>query len=115
MALLAYFSFPTFRFGVILDPWMFSLKEKLDLPNTVRQPLLFVNTETFHISTNFQALKKYTDITPDGCGKRTVFTIKYVYRCHSLQLPHILHNKCRCAYKIVCMKVSKILKEILVL
>jgi hypothetical protein len=70
-----------FRFGVILDPWMFSLKEELNLPNTIKQPLLFVNTETFHVATNFNAVKKYTDTTPEECGKRTVYTIRYVYRC----------------------------------
>lgn len=74
------FSFPAFRFGVILDPWMFSLKEELNLPSTVKQPLLFINTETFHIAPNFHAVKKYTDTTSDGCGKRTVFTIRCVYR-----------------------------------
>jgi hypothetical protein len=68
---------------------MFSLKEELNLPNTIKQPLLFVNTETFHVATNFNAVKKYTDSTPDKCGKRTVFTIKYVYRCYSLRLSRI--------------------------
>jgi hypothetical protein len=55
---------------------MFPLKEELDLPNTVKQPLLFVATETFHVAVNFYAVKKYTDSTPDGCGKRTVFTVR---------------------------------------
>jgi BioD-like phosphotransacetylase family protein len=55
--------------------WMFPLKEKLNLPNTIKQPLLSVNTETFHITRNFQALNKYTD----GCDKWTVFTMKCVY------------------------------------
>jgi hypothetical protein len=59
---------------------MFSLKEELNLPSTVKQPLLFINTETFHIEPNFHAVKKYTDATPDGCGNRAVFTIRCVYR-----------------------------------
>jgi hypothetical protein len=67
---------------------MFPLKEELNLPNTIQQPLLFINTETFHVAANFNAVKKYTDSTPDKCGERTVFTIKYVYRCYSLRLLH---------------------------
>ena len=55
---------------------MFSVKEELNLPNTIKQPLLFVATETFHIATNFHAVKKYTDSTPDGCGERTTFTVR---------------------------------------
>jgi hypothetical protein len=77
-------SFPAFRFGVILDPWMFSLKEELYLPSTVKQPLLFINTETFHTAPNFHAVKQYTDTTPDGCGKRTVFTLRCVASAQSV-------------------------------
>ena len=65
-----------YRLGVILDPWMFPIKEEIDLSNRVKQPLLFVNTETFHITLNYNALKTITDVTPDGCGERTVFTIR---------------------------------------
>jgi hypothetical protein len=69
--------FPAFRFGVILDPWMFPLKGESNLPSTIKQPLLFVATETFHVATNFHAVKKYTDSTPEGCAERTAFTIRY--------------------------------------
>ncbi|KAJ4438325.1 hypothetical protein ANN_14267 [Periplaneta americana] len=77
-ALLTLENEPRLKYGVILDPWMFPLKEEPNLWNTVKQPLLFINTETFHITTNYNALKKYTDCTPEGCGKRTVYTLKYV-------------------------------------
>jgi hypothetical protein len=69
---------------------MFPLKEELNLPNTIKQPLLFLATETFHVATNFHAVKKYTDSTPDGCGERTTFTVRcdrvaitYWYCCAS--------------------------------
>ncbi|XP_021918157.1 platelet-activating factor acetylhydrolase-like isoform X2 [Zootermopsis nevadensis] len=78
------------KFGVILDPWMFSLKEELDLPNIIKQPLLFVNTETFHVATNFNAVKRYTDSTPDECGKRTVFTIKGTTHESQADTPHLV-------------------------
>jgi len=79
-----------FKFGVILDPWMFSLKEELNLPNTIKQPLLFVATETFHVATNFHAVKKYTDSTPDGCGERTAFTIRGTTHESQADSPHIV-------------------------
>ncbi|PNF42838.1 Platelet-activating factor acetylhydrolase [Cryptotermes secundus] len=79
-----------FKFGVILDPWMFSLKEELNLPSTVKQPLLFINTETFHIAPNFYAVKKYTDTTSNGCGKRTVFTIRGTTHENQTDTPHLV-------------------------
>ncbi|XP_069668593.1 platelet-activating factor acetylhydrolase-like isoform X2 [Periplaneta americana] len=89
-ALLTLENEPRLKYGVILDPWMFPLKEEPNLWNTVKQPLLFINTETFHITTNYNALKKYTDCTPEGCGKRTVYTLKgTTHETHS-DTPHLV-------------------------
>ncbi|XP_060522392.1 platelet-activating factor acetylhydrolase-like isoform X2 [Cylas formicarius] len=46
-----------FKQGILLDPWMFPVKgERLE--EKVRQPLLFVNTQTFHIGSNVDAMAK---------------------------------------------------------
>ncbi|KAK9888149.1 hypothetical protein WA026_000418 [Henosepilachna vigintioctopunctata] len=46
------------KLGVLLDPWMFSIKND-NLSEKVKQPLLFINTQTFHVSSNTEAMSKY--------------------------------------------------------
>jgi len=55
--------------GILLDPWMFPLKAESHLEN-ITQPLLFVNTQTFHIQPSVNIMAKY--LTSD---KREMFTI----------------------------------------
>ncbi|CAG9763343.1 unnamed protein product [Ceutorhynchus assimilis] len=44
------------KLGILLDPWMFPIKnEALD----IEQPLLFINTQTFHIAPNVDAMAKF--------------------------------------------------------
>ncbi|XP_044758121.1 platelet-activating factor acetylhydrolase-like [Coccinella septempunctata] len=71
------------KYGVLLDPWMFSIKdEKLD--EKVNQPLLFVNTQTFHVSANTEAMSRYmTD--PQ---KREMYTI--LHTTHENQSDSVL-------------------------
>ncbi|XP_045476465.1 platelet-activating factor acetylhydrolase-like [Harmonia axyridis] len=71
------------RYGVLLDPWMFSIKnEKLD--QKVDQPLLFVNTQTFHVSSNTEAMSRYmTDPL-----KREMYTI--LHTTHENQSDSVL-------------------------
>ncbi|XP_031353708.1 platelet-activating factor acetylhydrolase-like isoform X2 [Photinus pyralis] len=45
--------------GILLDPWMFSIKGEKSIVEGTTQPLLFVNTQTFHISANVKAMEKY--------------------------------------------------------
>lgn len=46
------------KLGILMDPWMFPIKEQ-NLAEEVKQPLLFVNTQTFHIKTNVEAMEKF--------------------------------------------------------
>uniref|UniRef100_A0A1B6EWU8 1-alkyl-2-acetylglycerophosphocholine esterase n=1 Tax=Cuerna arida TaxID=1464854 RepID=A0A1B6EWU8_9HEMI len=70
-ALLTLSSDPRFKQGVILDGWMFPLKdEKLE----VSQPLLFINTPTFHISSNLTAMERVISSPPGS--RRQLFIIK---------------------------------------
>lgn len=57
-----------FRVGIILDGWMFAIKNEA---LKISQPLLFLNTQTFHIKSNLAALKKIID---DG-ENRSVYTV----------------------------------------
>lgn len=57
-ALLAMSKRSEFKQGLLLDPWMFPIKTE-GLPEKLNQPLLFINTQTFHIVPNANAMNKY--------------------------------------------------------
>lgn len=59
-ALLALSKRHEFRQGILLDPWMFPIKEE-NLVGKIKQPLLFINTQTFHIAQNVKAMEKYVN------------------------------------------------------
>ncbi|KAL1494972.1 hypothetical protein ABEB36_010471 [Hypothenemus hampei] len=61
-----------FKLGVLLDPWMFPVKNE-QLESTITQPLLFVNTQTFHIEANIQSMSKLMDAKKE----HQMFTIKH--------------------------------------
>nr|XP_022912375.1 platelet-activating factor acetylhydrolase-like [Onthophagus taurus] len=44
--------------GIILDPWMFPIKNE-EIYNNFNQKLLFINTQTFHIKSNVDSMEKY--------------------------------------------------------
>ncbi|KAI5713084.1 hypothetical protein M8J75_013644 [Diaphorina citri] len=67
-SLLTMSSDPRFKVGIILDGWMFAIKNEA---LKISQPLLFLNTQTFHIKSNLAALKKIID---DG-ENRSVYTV----------------------------------------
>uniref|UniRef100_A0A8D9BJU0 1-alkyl-2-acetylglycerophosphocholine esterase n=2 Tax=Cacopsylla melanoneura TaxID=428564 RepID=A0A8D9BJU0_9HEMI len=69
-SLLTLDSDPRLKMGVILDGWMFSIKNEL---LCIPQPLLFLNTQTFHIKSNLTALGKIIQESPRL--PRTVFTV----------------------------------------
>ncbi|KAJ8923120.1 hypothetical protein NQ315_001673 [Exocentrus adspersus] len=47
-----------FRQCVLLDPWMFPIKNE-DIEAKIDQPLLFVNTQTFHIKSNVKVMSRF--------------------------------------------------------
>ncbi|GLV34981.1 hypothetical protein CBL_09461 [Carabus blaptoides fortunei] len=60
------------RQGIILDPWMFPIKEMPELISTVTQPLLFINTQTFHIISNVKVMEQFVEANEDS---RPIYTI----------------------------------------
>lgn len=73
------------KYGIILDGWMFPLKEE-DL--VIKQPLLFINTQTFHIESNIKVIEKYLN---DTAGvSRDIYTIKHTTHESQTDTPHIL-------------------------
>ncbi|XP_044252623.1 platelet-activating factor acetylhydrolase-like [Tribolium madens] len=68
-ALLALHQRREFKQGVLLDPWMYPIKDD-GLEAKITQPLVFINTQTFHIMSNVSSMAKF--LTSDD---RTMFTI----------------------------------------
>lgn len=69
-ALLALSRREEFKQGILLDPWMYPIKEE-HLDSKVTKPLIFVNTYTFHIVNNVKAMEPYLT----GEKTRRMFTI----------------------------------------
>lgn len=75
---------PRIKCGVILDGWMYPIKdEALD----IKGPLLFINSQTFHIESNIQALEKLVNRQPD---ERDIITIKHTTHESQTDTPHIM-------------------------
>ena len=59
-------------YGIILDGWMFPLKEE---ELVIKRPLVFINTQTFHIESNLKVIEKYLNSSPAGVSNE-IYTIK---------------------------------------
>ncbi|XP_049855949.1 platelet-activating factor acetylhydrolase-like [Schistocerca gregaria] len=75
-ALLALGTDSRFRLGIILDGWMFALKEEIDLPKKVTQPVIFINTQTFQIPANVSVMQRFIEERPTQNTERAGYTIK---------------------------------------
>lgn len=67
--------------GVILDGWMFPIKEE---NLVIEKPLIFINTLTFHIESNLQVMEKYLKETDE------IYTMKKTTHESQTDTPHIL-------------------------
>lgn len=59
-----------YRAAIIIDGWMFPLKSERFL--NIQQPILFVNTHTFHIPVNLNLIRQYFH----SKGVRKLYTLK---------------------------------------
>lgn len=75
-----------FKLGIILDSWMFPMKNE-EMP-LVKQPLLFINTATFHIPSNLTALEALLNYPPEA-AERTIFTIKHTTHENQTDTPFV--------------------------
>lgn len=75
-----------FKYCILLDPWMFPIKDE-ELYKKVQQPILFINTQTFHIESNVKAMAKF--LTNDN---RKMYTIKHTTHENQTDSPLIIGN-----------------------
>lgn len=69
---------------------MFSIKSHHDLHEKVDQPLIVINTQTFHIPVNLSAIEKFTNTSRDDDLIRDVFTIKHTTHENQSDTVHVI-------------------------
>lgn len=87
-ALLTLYKDQRFKIGVILDSWMYTLKDEPDMPGSIKQPLVFINTETFHIDSNIASMQKFLD-SPQG-AERHLHTIRMTTHENQTDTVHVV-------------------------
>ncbi|XP_026274506.1 platelet-activating factor acetylhydrolase [Frankliniella occidentalis] len=87
-ALLTLYKDHRFKYGVILDSWMYTLKDEPDMPGSIKQPLIFINTETFHIDSNITTMQKFIDHPQDA--ERHLYTIRMTTHENQTDTVHIV-------------------------
>lgn len=78
-----------FKMGVAMDAWMWPLKDELELPAQIDQPLLFINMEAFQNASNLKAMKRFT-LETDHPTERRVVTLKGSVHKNQVDLPLML-------------------------
>ena len=87
-ALLTLYKDSRFKVGVILDAWMYTLKDEPDMPDSIKQPLIFINTETFHIESNIATMEKFVNSPSDA--ERHLYTIRMTTHENQTDTVHII-------------------------
>lgn len=68
-SLLAMSKRSEFKRGLLYDPWMYGIKEE-NLHEKLNQPLIFINSQTFHNKPNVIGMSKFL-----GKANREMYTI----------------------------------------
>merc|ERR1712109_302653 len=60
--LMALATEPKFKLGIVLDGWLFPIRDEMELPSKVKQkPILFVNTESFLNEENLKKMETFSN------------------------------------------------------
>lgn len=79
-----------FKIVVVLDGWMFPLKDETDLPMKINQPLIFINTQTFQIESNVNVMERFMNSSGKQNADRSAFTIRNTTHENQSDTPHLL-------------------------
>ena len=72
--------FYRFKLGVVLDGWLFPMKDEKVSP---KQPILFVNTESFMSRHNIEKMKQFLEKEEsDPCQRKMIFIKGSVHQNH---------------------------------
>jgi len=61
-----------FKLGVLMDPWMFPIRDEVLTPQ-VKQPLLFINTETFRLKENLRPQEEFKDLPAAASSRKSCY------------------------------------------
>jgi len=61
-----------FKLGVLMDPWMFPIRDEVLTPQ-VQQPLLFINTETFRLKENLRPQEEFKNQSTASTSRKSCY------------------------------------------
>lgn len=79
-----------FKLGLALDAWLFPVKD-LNLSSSVKQPVLFINTESFLNTRNLTKMSTFENATSNS-GERKCCCIHGTVHANHLDLPFLLQQ-----------------------
>ena len=94
--LMALATEPKFKTGIVLDGWLFPIRDEIELPSKVKQkPILFVNTESFLNEENLKKMETFSnssvaDETEEVVVQRTCLYIQGSVHQNHIDAPFVL-------------------------
>ena len=94
--LMALATEPKFKTGIVLDGWLFPIRDEIELPSKVKQkPILFVNTESFLNEENLKKMETFSnssvaDETEVDVVQRTCLYIQGSVHQNHIDAPFVL-------------------------
>ena len=79
-----------FKLGLALDAWLFPVRD-INLSSSVKQPVLFINTESFLNTRNLTKMSTFENVTPNSGERKSCYIIGTVHQNH-LDLPFLLQQ-----------------------
>ncbi|KAK7868532.1 hypothetical protein R5R35_004815 [Gryllus longicercus] len=79
-----------FKAGIILDAWVFPIKEDADLPSEITAPMMFINTQTFQIPPNVAVMQRFMEGGNADKTERSAFTIRGTTHEHQSDSPFVI-------------------------
>jgi len=87
--LMALAAEPKFKLGIVLDGWLFPIRDEMELPSKVKQkPILFVNTESFLNEENLKKMETFSD--SQGEVQRTCLYIQGSVHQNHIDAPFVI-------------------------
>ena len=81
-----------FKAGIALDAWLFPIKD-LNLSASVKQPILFINTESFLNTRNLEKMSTFSTTSSQNLEERKCLTIQGTVHQNHLDLPFLVQHK----------------------
>jgi hypothetical protein len=78
-----------FKVGIVLDGWLYPIKDEKDLSDKVNQPIMFINTESFLHEENLKKMATFSEAASDD-HERICHVIKGSVHQNHIDAPFVL-------------------------